>query len=112
MKKVLMLIAFVSLTSAVHAYDVPGNPDRKMSIGLNYDRENLNSEYSFMAAKISDFTKVGSNSFMADIRVPISSIFTFSVRGGYVSSTNELFTSEKVEYSGYDIGVGVRFFIN
>lgn len=110
-KTLIAMMVMVGLVNLVGAYEIEGNPDRKLSIGLNYDHTGQNSEYTYRTFKTSDFTKVSGNSFLADIRIPLASIFTLSVRGGYSTQTNDIFTGEKIEYSGYDVGVGVRFYI-
>ena len=107
----VVMMLMLGMLAKVAAYEVEGNPDRKISIGLNYDRTHLNSEYGFRTTKISDFTKVNGNSFLADVKLPLSSLFTFQLRGGYTTQSNDIFTGETVDYSGYDIGFGVRLYL-
>ena len=112
MKALILSITLLTASIGIaNAYEIEGNPDRKISFGFNYDYQKSNSEYSFRTLKIDDFTKVSQNSFLLDARVPLSSLFTFSIRGGYFLSTNDIFTNEKVEYKGFDVGFGLRVYI-
>lgn len=109
-----MTLVFGLLLASVgraKAYEVEGNPDKRISLGFNYDRASENSEYSFRGATMSDFTKISGDSFILDTRIPLNSFFTFSVRGGLTKSDNDIFTGEKISYSGYDIGFGVRLYL-
>ena len=105
------LIAVAGGVGVARAYEVPGNPDRKASVGFNYDRIGTNSEYTFLGAKIKDFNKVGQNAFIFDVRLPLTSFLSVSAHGGFLNSRSELFTSEEVKAKGYNAGVGVRLFI-
>lgn len=107
----LALLLAAAFSSVAKAYEVVGNPDRRISFGLNYDRSSENSEYKFMGSNIPDFTKVSGDSFLMDVRLPLSSFFTFSVRGGFLKSKNEVFTGEEIEYNGYDVGAGIRLYL-
>ena len=109
--KIKLALAMMFLGSMGHAYEIQDNPDRRISFGFNYDRSRQNSEYTFGAFKKSDFTKVTGDSFLLDVRIPLNSAFTFGVRGGINKSTNDIFTGEKVDYSGYDIGFGFRAYL-
>jgi len=48
---------------------------------------------------------------MLDVKVPLSSIFTFGLRGGMFFNDTDSFVGEKLETNGYDIGFGVRFYL-
>ena len=109
--KIMTIALMLGLMGQAAAYEVEGNPDRKISFGLNYDRIGTSSEWTFGSFKISDFTKETLNRFMADVRIPVSSVFTFQVRGGYLNINNEIFTGERVKSDGYDFGIGVRFYL-
>lgn len=112
MKTMLLLLGLMLASiSMARAYEVEGNPDKRVSFGFNYDRATENSEYSFRGATMSDFTKVTGDSFILDTRIPLNSFFTFSVRGGLTKADNDIFTGEKIAYSGYDIGFGVRVYL-
>lgn len=112
MKKVTLALGLMlAYVGMARAYEVQGNPDRKISFGFNYDRSKQNSEYTFMNSKITDFAKMTGDSFTLDTRVPLSEYFTFNVHGGFGYSDNDLFTGEKVSYSGYDIGAGLRLYL-
>ena len=111
MKIVIMALMLLGLAGQAVAYEVAGNPDRKISFGLNYDRIGTSSEWTFGSFKISDFTKVTQNQFLADVKIPVSSVFTFQMRGGYLNIENNIFTGERVKSDGYDFGVGVRFYL-
>lgn len=110
----LMLIAallLVGLAFDAYAYEVQDNPDRRISIGLNYDRTSLNGEYKFAGTTIKDFSDNIQNAFIADLRLPISGFCTLNVHGGYLNMKNTLFTNEEVSSGGYDVGAGVRFYL-
>ena len=112
MKKIAMMVAMAMLPLQwCMAYDVVGNPDRKVSFGFNYDHVGTSSEYSFLGSRISDFTKIASNSFMGDVKIPMSPMVTFQLRGSYLNSENSIFTGERIETTGYDIGIGIRFYL-
>ena len=106
------MIAFmVMCAGSLKAYEIKENPDRKISFGLNYDRTAMNSEYTFGVFKVSDFTKVSQDQIILDVRIPIAPSFTFGIRGGYLSTKNDIFTGEKTTATGYDIGFGLRFYL-
>jgi hypothetical protein len=111
MKTIAMIAFMVLCAGSLKAYEIPENPDRKISFGLNYDRTSMNSEYTFGSFKVSDFTKLTQDQFILDARIPLSSIFTLGLRGGYLSTKNDIFTGEKTTATGYDIGFGLRFYI-
>ena len=113
MKKAIiaMLVMVVGMVANVMAYEIRENPDRKISFGFNYDHVGTNSEYKFGSIKISDFTNAKSDSFLLDMKVPLSSMFTFGIRGGYLTGNNSIFTGEQVDSTGYNIGVGIRFYL-
>src|SRR3990167_3255045 len=100
MKKGVMFVLMMVFAVRLNAYEIEGNPDRKMSIGLNYDRSGATSEYKFGTLKISDFTKGTQDQFLVDVKFPISSFFTFGIRGGYLSSKNDVFTGEQTTATG------------
>ena len=112
MKKMMMALALMlSLARLAAAYEIEGNPDRKISFGLNYDRAWSSSEWTFKPFKISDFTKTTQNQFLVDVKIPVSSVFTFQMRGGYLNADNDVFTGERIKSDGYDFGVGVQFYL-
>lgn len=111
MKTMIVTLVCLMMVVMAQAYEIRENPDRKISFGLNYDRSWDSSEWKFGAFKISDFTKVTSNQVIADMKIPLSSILTFQLRGGYLNSDNDIFTGENVKSSGYDIGFGIRFYL-
>lgn len=109
---VVSVLSLIALFGSIgNAYEIEGNPDRRMSIGLNYDRFSTTTEYTFGATKIEDFTDTGENFFNADLRIPTTRFLTLMARAGYHNSTNDTFAREKVKGSGYSFGVGARFFL-
>ena len=92
-------------------YEIADNPDRRISFGFNFDHTKSGSDYSWSSRTIKDFTKSKSNSWLLDVKVPMSSMFTFGLRGGMFSGNTDSFASERLESSGYNIGFGVRWYV-
>lgn len=112
MKKVMLAaLAIIAVNIPAWAYEIQANPDRRISIGLNYDHQHTAGDYEFAGGKIDDFNKLSANSFLADVKIPVSGFCTLQVRGGYVNANSDLFTGEEVNSDGYDVGAGVRFYL-
>lgn len=113
MKKLsLIVVVLLGLMGSAMAYEVEGNPDRKISIGFNYDYTGASTDYKFGITRINNFTKTSQNMFLGDIKIPVSPFFSFGVRGGFYKQETTGFTSEVFDSSGFDFGFGVRFFIS
>ena len=108
---IAILATFLVAGSLSWAYEIKANPDRRISIGLNYDRDSSTSDYKFGVFKISDFAKRTGNTFLADIKIPMSPFFTFQIRGGYGESTVNSFINETIDSKGYDVGFGFRLYL-
>ena len=113
MKKMLLAgLMIFGMLATVRAYEIQDNPDKYISFGLNYDRTGQNSDYTFRNLSQTNFTKVNSNAFIADMRIPLNPFLTFQLRGGYLTQNNDIFTGENVSYTGYDVGAGIRIYIH
>lgn len=112
MKTAILLLSLMCIFGTAYAYEQPGNPDRYPSVGLNWDRNHVKTEYEFAGLKQEDFTKETSNAFIADFRLPMSAWFTVNVHGGYLKTQNDIFTGEEVGGNGYNVGIGVRVYIH
>jgi len=110
MKKIIVLMMLGILSPAM-AYDIRGNPDRRPSLGFNYINSVDKSEYMFGDFRIADFSKQTGNTVLLDARIPLSRFFTLTLRGGLSRSDNDIFTGEKVEWSGHNIGFGIRLYL-
>ncbi len=110
MKTAIAVLVLLCATT-VNAYEIQENPDRKISFGLNYGRWFDGSEYKFGGIKISDFSKTNGNNFIGDVRIPMSSLFTFQIRGGYSDYATTTFANENIDHKGYDFGFGVRLYL-
>lgn len=112
--KGVLLAALLLLPTTLSAYEVPDNPDRKISIGVNYDRYDLGGDYELGAFKATDAGTLIQNNFRADIRLPLSSFFTLSVGGGYSTQSLGLFIvhrDERWNMKGYNLNAGLRLYI-
>src|SRR3990167_10329049 len=101
MKKGMMLIVALLCAATVNAYEIKDNPDRRISFGLSYDKQNINGDYSFGSFKITDFTKQDFYYFQGDVMVPVSPFCTLTLGYRYIGGTNTTFLNEKVDYKGY-----------
>jgi len=116
---VTMLVA-MSLTSA-SAWDTSKNPDRYLSIGLNYDSAKVDGGYG---PKIDGdrYLKIGENVtktsiFQLDVRMPVSNKLTIegrlrgiAVDDRFNSDYPSLIDSEIFDGSGSGFGLGVRYY--
>lgn len=101
----------VGMMGSAKAYEVERNPDRRISFGLSYIRDTQRSELRFGSLRLSDFSKQTGNSVLLDVKVPLSSYFTFRLLGGFSNATNDIFTGEEVKWSGHHIGLGIRLYL-
>ena len=122
MKKVIVgLIAgwLMMLPKSGIAYEIDGNPDRKMSIGLGYSHVHLGGDFTTGSGAFSfpDSQKLNENFFNADLRLPLNSILTFTVGGGYITSSSDFATTkftginQTSDVTGYSIGFGFRAYL-
>lgn len=111
--KALLAVAVLMLTSIAWSYEIVENPDRKVSVGINFIRHSLSGDYNSneLNFKLLDAGSMTQNDFLADLRVPVSSVFTFSLGGGFSKQTLGLSifaADEQWDMSGYKLNFGVR----
>lgn len=108
----LLVLFGVSLASA---HDVPGNPDRYTSFGLDYMQNeeygvqsitpvvlpdgSIGGQYNFAGYKVRTLT--------ADLRIPCLDILTVDVHGA-----PQLADVQGTRMQGFAVGVGVRFYLH
>lgn len=118
MKRVSLFIALFivgMLAKTAKAYEIPNNPDRRMSFGFNYARFNSNGDYNQNGANYANSETLTQNSFLFDLRAPIANWLTFSAGAGLLTS-NAGFNpvngfNETVNMSGPVFNVGFRVYI-
>lgn len=122
MKFLTIVVVLASLTQSALAWDTSKNPDRFISIGLNYDAATVDGGFG---PKIDGDTylKIGENVtktsiLQLDVRVPLTNRFTVEgrVRGIAVddrfnSDYPTVVDSEIFDGSGSGFGVGVRYYL-
>lgn len=122
MKFLTTVVVLASLTQSALAWDTSKNPDRFISIGLNYDAATVDGGYG---PKIDgdSYLKIGENVtktsiLQLDVRVPLTNKFTVEgrVRGIAVddrfnSDYPTVVDSEIFDGSGSGFGVGVRYYL-
>lgn len=115
MKKALLsLLLFGVVAGNVGAYEVKGNPDRKMSIGVNYNYFSMGGDTYDKVVKLENIVNYRGDSISGDVRIPISSMLTFTVGGSLLSSlsTYEHPTSySQWDMNGYNLSIGFRVYI-
>jgi len=111
MKRLLASMLLLGMASSAMAYEVFGNPDRKISFGVHYDHGWNNSEYRFGGFKINDFTEGKTDAFALDTRIPLSDAFTFSLRGGFSKTKTTSYVNEKIDVSDKSVGVSLRLYL-
>ena len=88
----------VGMTGIAGAYEVEGNPDRKISFGFNYDRydapdDSLGKNFGHTFEDI-----------RADVRVPVFTFLTLSVGAG-------VWNDARLNLNGYNTSAGFRVYI-
>ena len=111
MKLALAVGLLLGMASMVSAYEVEGNPDRRISFGVHFDHGWNYSEYGYGSFKIPDFSKARTNAFQLDTRIPLNSIFTFSIRGGFANTSSESYLNENVDTSDKSFGFSFRAYL-
>lgn len=119
MKKLAMLF-MLGMVCTVKAYEIPENPDRKISIGFTFDRYALKGDYNspatfpIPAITLKDAGTYEQNNFKGDLRIPLSPSLTFSIGGGYTKTDLGLdlvSRDERWEMKGYNLSVGARYYL-
>ena len=114
MKKVMLILGMVLCARVGFAYEIKGNPDMRPSIGFNFDRTDQSGDYESHILKFTDAGTLVQNNFRGDIRLPITSFLTFSVGGGYSTTTlglSIITPDERWRMKGYNLSAGFRIFI-
>lgn|SRR3990167_5985166 len=112
MKRILFAFATMALlASGVSAYEIPDNPDRRISFGFNFDHSKSGMDYTFALWSVKNFTETKSNSWLLDVKVPLNSVFTFGLRGGMFYDDTRSFYGEQLESNGYNVGFGIRWYV-
>ena len=109
--KTTIVALLLGVCSIANAYEIQGNPDQRASIGFSFDHLGAKSDWEYLGSKQSDFTKISENDFLLDLRLPMNRTFTLSVRGGFRQATNDVFTGEKIETKGNQIGFTLRAYL-
>lgn len=113
MKKMIISV-IVGLVGVCHGYEVPQNPDRKISFGVTYNRDDMSGDYGSKYISLKNAGNLTMNNVMVDARVPLSSWFTFTLGGGYRKTAlglGILDTDERWNMGGYSLSVGARFYL-
>ena len=108
------IIVSMLLTNVSFAYEIQNNPDKRMSIGISYNRNHLNGDYELKSISLSDYGTLIQNTYGGDLRFPIASFLTFSVGGGYTTTSLGLGVLDKDErwnMKGYNLNAGIRVYI-
>lgn len=112
--KLKIALAIVLMAELAQAYEIKENPDRKISIGFNFDRYSLKGDYELLNLKLPDFGNLTQNNFRGDLRIPMASFLTFSIGGGDTTQDLGLGVIDKDErwkMKGYNLNAGVRLYL-
>lgn len=116
MKK--LTVALLLLAGPSFAYEIEGNPDRKLSVGVEYVGTYLKGDVGTMTLPASPRydTKEDTHDFMADIRVPVNAALTLNAGIGYATKKIEGWDADGYLYpinndlKGPRLKVGARFY--
>lgn len=122
--KLLIAVLLLSLSSTVMAWEVEGNPDRYLSLGINVSNANLNgtrTETDFLDSGINRVFKgpseIGVFSTGVDMRLPVTKAITFTLSCEKIEMTSQYTRNpnpyrESNNLDGYRYGFGARFFLH
>ena len=122
--KSLVFIAALMLTTAAHAWMVPGNPDRYLSVGfgaypttLNGDKIETDLPTTDMARVFDGSSELHSEEFTADVRIPLRDNFTLGVEAAHERVANDFSRqggvyTERITADGYRLGLNCRIYFN
>ena len=98
------------------AYEIPENPDKRISFGFNFDRYDMKGDYDLGARPTfgKDFGTLIQQHFKGDVRIPVFSFLTLSAGGGYSTTAMGLgliSNDERWNLHGYSVNAGFRIYI-
>lgn len=109
----IVVLAVLCLSGVARAYEIPGNPDQRPSLGFNYERYDLKGDYTLNNLKIGDAGLWKQNNMKADFRIPLATFFTIMIGGGYTMGEASWFIVSKDEryaLNGYNLNAGFRLY--
>jgi hypothetical protein len=119
MKRIIAALLISISTTSLFAYEVPANPDRYMSLALDYTYLNPSEDVNFRNdtnGATSGFTVFHSEKdFSANLILPINKNLSFNIHGTNVDATASsdvalLGTKSSVKTTSY--GAGVKFYFH
>lgn len=122
MKSLIVALCLIALPCLVTAADTSKNPDRFISVGLNYDYDRVSGDTGpFFNNR---WVKIGENEYKTqaiqlDIRVPVNHCFTIEgrVRGNlneerFTSIDQNSILDSRSSMGGSGYGLGVRYYFS
>jgi hypothetical protein len=119
MKTMLMTgIMLFGIIAISRSGEIPENPDRFPSIGINYTGSFASGEGKAMASGISatQDIEVAQGTFALDTRIPVSRSITLNGALGFYGYTDKaketlLLAGQESNLGGLFLNIGVRFYI-
>lgn len=114
MKKYICLtfvFTFVCLAH-LHAYEFKKNPDRRPSIGFLYSHNSYYGDYSTFWQLARNAGDLIGYSYLADLRVPVSSVLTITIGGGWIGQVwdSSVGHHHRWELEGHNYSLGARVY--
>lgn len=123
MKSLVIAVASLLISTVASAWDVPGNPDRFVSVGLNVSNSSLKGDHSELdgpphVQQIQrGHEELESHLIGVDLRIPTTQSLTFNLSYDYAEMNSRYDRSSQLHkvssnLDGYRWGVGMRFYFN